>query len=252
MAKTEVLLRENLKNLGKCGDIVRVAPGYARNFLLPRKLAMQATEENKKAMAKRRAMLDVEEARQTAEIVAKVQALAGVTLSTTMKADENGRTSTACSTRRWWSAALREGLEHRGEGRQARRAGQDRRRAQGQDPRARRARRRSADHGREGSREHLRARRRSEHPGARAACGAGPVAWTRSRGAAELPARGPRARPSAPWPPAARSRADARLRPTQSTPMPMHAAHCCRARAARRPAARAAPHPRCGRAGAAG
>ncbi len=90
MAKTEVLLRENLKNLGKCGDIVRVAPGYARNFLLPRKLAMQATEENKKAMAKRRAKLDVEEARQTAEIVAKVQALAGVTLSTTMKADENG------------------------------------------------------------------------------------------------------------------------------------------------------------------
>ena len=90
MAKTEVLLRENLKNLGKCGDVVRVAPGYARNYLLPRKLAMQATEENKKAMAKRRAVLDAEEARQTAEILAKVQALASVTLATTMKADESG------------------------------------------------------------------------------------------------------------------------------------------------------------------
>jgi large subunit ribosomal protein L9 len=90
MAKVEVLLRENLKNLGKCGEVVRVAPGYARNFLLPRKLATQATGENIKAMSKRRVKLDAEEAQKTAEIVAKVQALSAVALITKMKADESG------------------------------------------------------------------------------------------------------------------------------------------------------------------
>src|SRR5260221_5272655 len=90
MAKVEVLLRENLKTLGKCGEVVRVAPGYARNFLLPRKLATQATSENMKAMAKRRTRLDAEEAQKTAEIVAKVQALSAVVLNTTLKADESG------------------------------------------------------------------------------------------------------------------------------------------------------------------
>ena len=89
--KVEVLLRENLKNLGKCGEVVRVAPGYARNYLLPNRLATQATAENVKAMAKRRLVLDAEEARVTAEIVAKVQALSAVALTTKMKADDTGQ-----------------------------------------------------------------------------------------------------------------------------------------------------------------
>jgi large subunit ribosomal protein L9 len=88
--KVEVLLRENLKNLGKCGEVVRVAPGYARNYLLPHKLATQATAENAKAMAKRRLKLDAEEAQKTAEILTKVQALSNVVLSARLKADETG------------------------------------------------------------------------------------------------------------------------------------------------------------------
>src|SRR5437868_6591567 len=61
MARTvELLLRENIKSLGKCGDIVRVSPGYARNFLVPRRMAVDATEDNKKAMVRRRAVLDAE------------------------------------------------------------------------------------------------------------------------------------------------------------------------------------------------
>ena len=90
MAKVQVLLRENLKNLGKCGEVVRVAPGYARNYLLPNRLAMEATAENAKAMAKRRTKLDVEEAKLIAEVVAKKDALSAVALSTKMKADEGG------------------------------------------------------------------------------------------------------------------------------------------------------------------
>jgi large subunit ribosomal protein L9 len=44
----EVILREDVKDLGKAGALVRVKPGYARNFLLPRGLAYEATEGNKK------------------------------------------------------------------------------------------------------------------------------------------------------------------------------------------------------------
>ena len=43
----EVILKEDVANLGSRGDVVKVAEGYGRNFLLPRKLAMQATEANK-------------------------------------------------------------------------------------------------------------------------------------------------------------------------------------------------------------
>ena len=44
----EVILREDVKSLGKAGELVRVKPGYARNFLLPQGLAYEATEGNKK------------------------------------------------------------------------------------------------------------------------------------------------------------------------------------------------------------
>jgi ribosomal protein L9 len=44
----EVILREHVDNLGRRGDVVKVAEGYARNFLLPRKLALAVTEANKR------------------------------------------------------------------------------------------------------------------------------------------------------------------------------------------------------------
>ena len=91
MAKTvEVLLRDNLKHLGRCGDIVKVSPGYARNFLLPRRIAVTANEENKKAMARRRAILDVEEAQRDAEVVARVASLNGIMIATKVRADDHG------------------------------------------------------------------------------------------------------------------------------------------------------------------
>jgi large subunit ribosomal protein L9 len=86
----EVLLRENVKDLGRCGDVVKVSPGYARNFLLPRQIAMQATDDNKKAMAKRRVVLDAAEAKRNAEYEALVSSLNGIQLQTAAKADEQG------------------------------------------------------------------------------------------------------------------------------------------------------------------
>ena len=88
--QVEVLLREHVENLGRCGDVVKVAPGYARNFLMPRKLAIAATEENKKQIARRAARLAAEEAARMGEITAAVEALSQMSVTTTMKADEGG------------------------------------------------------------------------------------------------------------------------------------------------------------------
>jgi large subunit ribosomal protein L9 len=91
MAKNvEVLLRDHVKSLGRCGDVVKVSPGYARNYLLPRRIAVAATDDNKRAMVRRRAILDAEEAQRSAEIKARVDALAGVVVKTSGKADDNG------------------------------------------------------------------------------------------------------------------------------------------------------------------
>jgi large subunit ribosomal protein L9 len=87
----EVILKEDVANLGHRGDVVKVADGYGRNFLLPRKLAMQATEANmsvieqmKSAAARRSAT----EKTQAEELVAKLQP---VVLSFTRKTGENGQ-----------------------------------------------------------------------------------------------------------------------------------------------------------------
>jgi len=58
----EVILREHVDNLGRRGEIVKVAAGYARNYLLPRKLALPATEGNKKHVERERKIMEVREA----------------------------------------------------------------------------------------------------------------------------------------------------------------------------------------------
>jgi large subunit ribosomal protein L9 len=57
----EVILREHVEHLGRRGEIVKVADGYARNYLLPRKLALLATEGNKKQIERERAKLEARE-----------------------------------------------------------------------------------------------------------------------------------------------------------------------------------------------
>jgi large subunit ribosomal protein L9 len=68
----EVILREHVDNLGRRGEIVKVADGYARNFLLPRKLALLATAANKQRIERERANFDAREAeeRKVAEAMA--------------------------------------------------------------------------------------------------------------------------------------------------------------------------------------
>ena len=74
----EVILREHVDHLGKRGEIVKVADGYARNYLLPRKLALPATSGNKKHVERERKIMEAREAedRGRAEaIAARLQAL---------------------------------------------------------------------------------------------------------------------------------------------------------------------------------
>ena len=58
----EVILREHMDNLGRRGDVVKVADGYARNFLLPRKLALAVTDANKRQIERERKLFDAKEA----------------------------------------------------------------------------------------------------------------------------------------------------------------------------------------------
>jgi large subunit ribosomal protein L9 len=87
----EVILKEDVANLGHRGDVVKVADGYGRNFLLPRKLALQATLANKavieqmKAAAARRSATEKVQAE---ELLAKLQT---VVLSFARKSGENGQ-----------------------------------------------------------------------------------------------------------------------------------------------------------------
>ena len=60
MKTVEIMLREHVANLGRCGDLVKVSSGYARNYLLPRRLAVAATEENKVLTARRSAEIAAE------------------------------------------------------------------------------------------------------------------------------------------------------------------------------------------------
>jgi large subunit ribosomal protein L9 len=69
----EVILKEHVDNLGRRGEIVKVADGYARNYLLPRKLALLATEGNKKQIERERSKFEALEAdeRRVAEALAE-------------------------------------------------------------------------------------------------------------------------------------------------------------------------------------
>ena len=79
----EVILREHVDNLGRRGEIVKVAAGYARNYLLPRKLALPATEGNKKHVERERRIMEAKEAQEKgqAEAVAVRLALLEVSIA---------------------------------------------------------------------------------------------------------------------------------------------------------------------------
>jgi large subunit ribosomal protein L9 len=77
----EVILREHVDNLGKRGEIVKVADGFARNYLLPRKLALPATAGNRKHVERERKIMETREAGEKAAAEAIATRLATVDIS---------------------------------------------------------------------------------------------------------------------------------------------------------------------------
>jgi large subunit ribosomal protein L9 len=84
----EVILREHVDNLGKRGEIVKVADGYARNYLLPRQLALPATEGNKKHVERERKIVESREAEEKAQAEAIAARLASVEITIARRTGE--------------------------------------------------------------------------------------------------------------------------------------------------------------------
>ena len=85
----DVILREDIDKLGARGQVVQVASGYARNFLLPKRLAVAATESNKKIVEQERQSHLRKEAKQKTEAEDLGKMMAGVTVTISQKAGEN-------------------------------------------------------------------------------------------------------------------------------------------------------------------
>ena len=85
----EVILREDIDNLGSRGEMVKVASGYARNFLLPRRLAVEATDANRKIVEQERQAHLRKEAKLKTEAEDLAKLMAGVSVTISQKAGEN-------------------------------------------------------------------------------------------------------------------------------------------------------------------
>jgi large subunit ribosomal protein L9 len=105
----EVILREDVKTLGQAGEMVRVKPGYARNYLLPQGLAYEATEGNKKRIAaETRARASRNQAERT-EAERLATTLSGVQLNLRGKAGEEGKLFGSITSQDVADALAREG-----------------------------------------------------------------------------------------------------------------------------------------------
>jgi large subunit ribosomal protein L9 len=85
----EVILREHVDHLGRRGDVVKVAAGYARNFLLPRKLALAVPDSNKRQIERERKIFDVREAEEKQQAEALAERLSQVEIDIARRVGEN-------------------------------------------------------------------------------------------------------------------------------------------------------------------
>src|SRR3954471_14732162 len=90
MASVKLLLKESIKHVGKVGDVVEVSPGYARNYLLPKDLAVEPTPNNVKKIEARRKEIERLEAEKRAEQKKLIEKLQGVEVTLERRANEQG------------------------------------------------------------------------------------------------------------------------------------------------------------------
>jgi large subunit ribosomal protein L9 len=90
MPNVKLLLNESIQNVGKVGDVVEVSPGYARNYLLPKGLAVEPTANNVKKIELRRREIERQERERREQKESLLKQLAGVEVTLERKANEQG------------------------------------------------------------------------------------------------------------------------------------------------------------------
>lgn len=107
----QVILQQDLKNLGKSGELVRVRPGYARNYLIPRSLAMPATVHNIKQLEHEQRISASRAAKARAEATGLAGQVAGVTVTLERKVGEEDRLFGSVTTKDIALALKEKGIE---------------------------------------------------------------------------------------------------------------------------------------------
>jgi large subunit ribosomal protein L9 len=90
MARVKLLLKESIKNVGRVGDVVEVSPGYARNYLLPKELAVEPTPNNVKKIEARRQEVERQERERREQQAAMIKQLEGVEVTLERRANDQG------------------------------------------------------------------------------------------------------------------------------------------------------------------
>jgi large subunit ribosomal protein L9 len=107
----EVILKEDIANLGKIGEVVRVRDGYARNYLLPRGLVLEANKKNLKAFEHQKKIVADQKRKVVSQAQAAADQLADVSLVIPMKAGEEGKLFGSVTTIQLEKALAAKGVE---------------------------------------------------------------------------------------------------------------------------------------------
>jgi len=87
----KIILQENIENLGSIGDIVKVAPGYARNYLIPKGFALLANERNTKAIEHAKRQLEYKKSKMLEQAKGFAAKIGAITLNLVHQAGEEGK-----------------------------------------------------------------------------------------------------------------------------------------------------------------
>jgi len=110
MADVELILLQRVENLGQMGDVVKVKPGYARNFLLPQKKALRASKGNLAIFEQQRAQLEAQNIRRREEAERLAERVGGLSVVIIRQAGESGSLYGSVSSRDVAEAATAAGL----------------------------------------------------------------------------------------------------------------------------------------------
>lgn len=106
-----VILQQDVKNLGKTGEVVKVRPGYARNFLIPNQLAASATSTNVNRLAHEKRQAEARNAKAKAAAQELAAKIAGTSVTLARKTGEEGRLFGSVTTKEIESALAEKGVQ---------------------------------------------------------------------------------------------------------------------------------------------